>query len=266
MSFYGSVQYQVFNAFSKMVFSNSGQNSSLVISPSENLKDTISIDAIGRKSAIQLSSGNRWLQFKEGENNTCFLWHAVPDTKDNTQLFILSAESSVPGGSEITELSLSNDIYLSVPNVYYDETGHLICDAHRKYFHIPKIELQVEVDTISEKVDTLEENIHAFEESINSTVTNLTQILDANVTQITTNKTNISTMDAQLGDYTLFSPEQSIPLFNALGDVEELRKSLETSKAICSLLKEVYLEAKELSTLSISIVNRLNKIEEKLGI
>lgn len=50
-----------------------------------------------------------------------------------------------------------------------------------------------------------------------------------------------------------------------MGNAEDLKKSLETTKSLCVLLKEVILEVKELSALSISTINKIEKIEERLA-
>lgn len=265
MSFYGVTQYQLADTFSQLVFSNPGKDSSMVIAPSNILVENQTINAIGRKSAMHFKGGNRWIQFDVNtETNTATLWHMAPDITNSSLISPLNLESHIPNSNSIVEINLGKDVYFSLPKLSYDPTGHLICDEQRFYYHIPKIDIQAQVDGISNKVDTLEDNITAFETTVNNQVSSLGQLVTSSGADIQENEKNISSITSSLGDYTSFSPNQSEQLYNFLGNAEDLKKSLETTKTLCVLLKEVILEVKELSALSISTINKIEKIEERL--
>lgn len=107
MSFYGSIYYQLVDAFNRLWFSNQGKDS--VIFPGEDKlvnpnppegvpEDTFEYHSPGRQGVIDLKSGNRWIAFTQNEEDNSFkIWHREADT-----------ESAVPGNG-----------FCHVPNTYF---------------------------------------------------------------------------------------------------------------------------------------------------
>ena len=106
MSFYGSIYYQLVDAFNRLWFSNQGKDS--IIFPGEDKlvnpnpaegvpEDTFEYHSPGRQGVIDLKSGNRWIVFTQNEEDKSFkIWHREAD-----------AESNVPGNG-----------FCHVPNMY----------------------------------------------------------------------------------------------------------------------------------------------------
>lgn len=106
MSFYGSIYYQLVDAFNRLWFSNQGKDS--IIFPGEDKlvnpnpaegvpEDTFEYHSPGRQGVIDLKSGNRWIVFTQNEEDKSFkIWHREADT-----------ESNIPGNG-----------FYHVPNMY----------------------------------------------------------------------------------------------------------------------------------------------------
>ena len=106
MSFYGSIYYQLVDAFNRLWFSNQGKDS--IIFPGEDKlvnpnpaegvpEDTFEYHSPGRQGVIDLKSGNRWVVFTQNEEDKSFkIWHREAD-----------AESNVPGNG-----------FYHIPNMY----------------------------------------------------------------------------------------------------------------------------------------------------
>ena len=106
MSFYGSIYYQLVDAFNRLWFSNQGKDS--IIFPGEDKlvnpnpaegvpEDTFEYHSPGRQGVIDLKSGNRWVVFTQNEEDKSFkIWHREADT-----------ESNVPGNG-----------FYHIPNMY----------------------------------------------------------------------------------------------------------------------------------------------------
>lgn len=92
MSFYGSIYYQLVDAFNRLWFSNQGREI-LIFPEAEDLtnptpaegvpEDTFEYHSPGRQGVIDLKTGNRWLGFTQNKNDNSFkLWHREPDEEN----------------------------------------------------------------------------------------------------------------------------------------------------------------------------------------
>lgn len=86
MSFYGSVYYQLVDAFYKIVFRNKGKDNTEFVKQ-DDLIDSEN-QAIGRKGVFGFSAGNKWINLKttaepgtvsEGEYSICEIYHGEPE-------------------------------------------------------------------------------------------------------------------------------------------------------------------------------------------
>lgn len=93
MSFYGSVYYQLVDAFTKIVLGNKGINTNNKFGAGST--DLEGSQAIGRKGVFGFDTGNRWIVFDEntvkdqetGKDFTiCEIYHNKPDTKTTQPL------------------------------------------------------------------------------------------------------------------------------------------------------------------------------------
>lgn len=94
MSFYGSIYYQLVDAFNRLWFSNQGKDSVLFPeedklvnpNPAEGVpEDTFEYHSPGRQGVIDLKSGNRWIVFTQNDEDKSFkIWHRGANTEKNT--------------------------------------------------------------------------------------------------------------------------------------------------------------------------------------
>ena len=143
MSFYGTVYYQISNAFASFFIKNTGLNNKEFLTEVSN---SLEIPADGRDGQLTFDAGNRWIQM-EGDtvNNYCKIYHAAPDESDliTQKSFLLVSEESELSellGKDITDINLSNDTYLKTKILEYDKAGH-ISKTGLEYFKIPRINI-----------------------------------------------------------------------------------------------------------------------------
>lgn len=92
MSFYGSIYYQLVDAFNRLWFSNQGKDT-IIFPEAEDLvnqnppegvpEETFEYHSPGRQGVIDLKSGNRWIAFTQNSTDNSFkLWHREPDEEN----------------------------------------------------------------------------------------------------------------------------------------------------------------------------------------
>lgn len=157
MGFYGSIYYQVANAFAKILITNSGKGSRSFADPGNILKDEIAMMADGRGGSFYLDAGNRWIQLEGNENtNFCTLWHAPPDSENAEDFFVPFQKVEEPSAAvQESATPLSGGSYFSTPVIYYDKAGHLVPTGYLNYFTIPKTDYENDLEILQDNVDTL---------------------------------------------------------------------------------------------------------------
>lgn len=81
MSFYGSIYYQLVDAFNRMWITNKGKEG--VTFPEEDqLDEKFEYHSPGRQGVIGLNSGNRWISFSREPDNTFTIWHNSANGED----------------------------------------------------------------------------------------------------------------------------------------------------------------------------------------
>ena len=167
MSFYGSVYYQLLDAFNKIVIQNNGSNKGSVF----NTKlDTVgTVEAKGRKSTFSLDTGNRWVTFSaepsaqsagDDENSSTVykIWHSKPDTNAKNKIgFYYEGETDKTGSSSDDPIILKeNDLFYTYNHVI-DEAGHVVVDTKKvkkTYYRLPQSETNNRVETLEEYIGT----------------------------------------------------------------------------------------------------------------
>lgn len=155
MSFYGSVYYQLIDAFHKAAIKNTGKNKNEFLT---NIEDESINLANGRKGEITFDTGNKWIQLSsnEEENSNAYynIWHAAPDE---------GASKSFQGIAKVEEdVNLENFTrlgageYFSTDKVIYDDAGH-ISKIETNYFQLP--DPDYEVSSLEGRVQENENNI-----------------------------------------------------------------------------------------------------------
>ena len=154
MSFYGSVYYQLIDAFYKAAIRNTGKDSKNFLNEVE---DEVIDTANGRKGEITFDTGNRWIQLnaneQEGSNAYYNIWHAAPDSTA-TETFQGVSISSQEEAKTPTKLEAGD--YFSTDKVVYDAAGH-ISNLDKVYFQLP--DPDYEVQNLENRVEKTEKDI-----------------------------------------------------------------------------------------------------------
>ena len=78
MSFYGSIYYQLVDAFNRIWITNKGKEET-AFPETEKIEEKFEYHSPGRQGVIGLNSGNRWISFTGEEDNTFTIWHNSAD-------------------------------------------------------------------------------------------------------------------------------------------------------------------------------------------
>lgn len=187
MSFYGSVYYQLIDAFSNIAFNNSN-NDSDIPTTSDISKDIEDIEAKGRTSALLLKGANKWIQIKsDPDNNTINFYHVKPSQGKNRLQFTNyndNKDALIEDTNDNTVHQFQAGEYFSAYDISYDETGH-ICSVDKKSYQMPKSEVEEDLT----KLQTL-----IGEKSVNSNI-------DEEESICTAIETNRSTIDQDILPY-----------------------------------------------------------------
>lgn len=192
MGFYGSVYYQLIDTFYKFIAENDGYLKTVRTFPTTPTSDII-FEANGRKSVIDLNTGNRWLSFTKGtgdDKDKVFLWHNAPDkgkmTVQTSFTGVGNAESKTGGDSLAKATQLNYGDQFAVDSVKYDDAGH-IAQKEKKYFILPQELVNFKVDalealifsTLGEK-EKIQETIDLIKAKYPKNVTNLLEYIQYN--------------------------------------------------------------------------------------
>ena len=74
MSFYGSIYYQLVDAFNRIWITNKGKEE-VAFPEEEKIEEKFEYHSPGRQGVIGLNSGNRWISFTGEADNTFTIWH-----------------------------------------------------------------------------------------------------------------------------------------------------------------------------------------------
>ena len=132
MSFYGSIYYQLVDAFNKISAKNNGSGNTGKPTVGANIDE---IAAVGRQNSLDLETGNAWIQFSpgSGEDPSVVISHG-PAVNTNTAT--IKPASRFTGSAEsVIELDYSD--VLKIQNFKYDKAGHIYGDATATYLKLP---------------------------------------------------------------------------------------------------------------------------------
>lgn len=160
MSFYGSVYYQLIDAFNTIIMKNTGNNSNELLTETD-ASTELSIEAKGRTDALVFESGNRWINFEQvpppkDDNNdnddkkSFFKIYHGP-TKELTQEekiglndFNTVKDRRIYGihkyeNPDNTGVELDFGDTITTPVFYFDEAGHIRADNDSTNTLIPGV-------------------------------------------------------------------------------------------------------------------------------
>lgn len=161
MSFYGSVYYQLIDAFYKVIVRNQGKNSNRFIDGNENKE----VAAQGRHGVFGFDSGNKWInlgfteELKPDSKETYSIYqiyHGRPDTETTQENHGFKAlvdleEDGRVGEDGIIQLN-PHDVFETYESIY-DEAGH-IARTEKVTYRLPKSDMDNRVMELERLVGT----------------------------------------------------------------------------------------------------------------
>ena len=159
MSFYGGIFNQISNAFETINVKNSGENTNNVFDSGVVSSE---IKADGREGELCIDSGNRWIHLQgDSTDNFCKIFHTKPDEKENSSVLeTVSIVNSAP--QDFIEINLSQDSYLKISGVCYDNLGH-VSGINDQYLMFKQV-------NAAEQLKGFGEEIENFKDSVNGTL------------------------------------------------------------------------------------------------
>lgn len=162
MSFYGSIYYQLIDAFYKVVLRNKGKNSTDFIDASK-LPESFETQAAGRKSVFGFDTGNKWINLNERteinqDANEAYsiyeIYHGAPDQSSenpNHGFKVLLDNNTLNNRTKEGVIQLDFNDEFETYETVYDDAGH-IAQSERKVYRLPKAEVNERIDNLEELV------------------------------------------------------------------------------------------------------------------
>ena len=169
MSFYGSVYYQLIDAFSNIIVSNSNSNTSI------RYDDTSggSVSAEGRVDSLEFIGANRWIKIRTAEQDgrkIIQFFHAKPNPNDSGNGVSNADFSYYPNKDALTEATKDTDVYqfkagdyFSAYDIKCDVTGHVIGFTKKSYQMPPEPQIEQDIDDLSRRTYLLESDVDNLE-------------------------------------------------------------------------------------------------------
>lgn len=168
MSFYGSVYYQLVDAFYKIVMKNKGKESDTFLEK-DDLVDMEETAAVGRKGVFGFDTGNKWIDLKQVQEErpeakelyTIYeIYHGKPDELEAEDCFGFKARVGEERVGEDGVIQLDFHDEFETYETARDAAGHVIIKkdengtAIKKTYRLPKGEVNDRVDRLEELVGT----------------------------------------------------------------------------------------------------------------
>ena len=199
MSFYGGIFNQISNAFETINVKNSGENTNNVFDSGVVSSE---IKADGREGELCIDSGNRWIHLQgDSTDNFCKIFHTKPDEKENSS--VLETVSIVNSAPDFIEINLSQDSYLKISGICYDNLGH-VSGTNDQYLMFKQV-------NAAEQLEGFGDEIEKFKNSVNGTLNefdgrlinqevfvNRVAALEGKIGGIDTNANAISTLQGRV--------------------------------------------------------------------
>lgn len=133
MGFYGNSYYYTAETFARIVLHNAGLNKTNFPTFSSS---KIDIEAQHRDAGLDVTTGNRWIGLVP-ETQGFSIFHNKPNDSAKTFIQPFSIMSSAPNDKGKVVKTLDFGKYLNVPQIYYDEAGHISKIGDTAIFQMP---------------------------------------------------------------------------------------------------------------------------------
>lgn len=264
MSFYGTSQFIITDAFSNFIINNTGKDT--LSFPDSLSSNKININAHGRTSPLELTTGNRWIALAaDADSNILTFYHTAPGAGE--EIILLEHTDST---TEIaTTIDLAQDNYLSFPIIERDAAGHIVVTDDKKYFYIPKLEIAANIEGLTEQTKDLQERDEEFEQVLIDTKaqveSNIEEIyrLKNNQQDISDTKSTVEEHDKNIAEIlkNLNQIQSEIGEFSALSEEVE---GINDNATISSLIAQLWTTIANTSTIVINLQADIIRLEQEI--
>lgn len=257
MSFYGSVYYQLVDAFNKFVLKNTGKNSQDFPKAEEFEKEIPIQKAIGRTGEIAISTGNQWINFTKDEKENIndpneadppyIIWHSAPDAKANQadhgfKLLDVENDQLTDRLEDDGTIKLIDADKFETYETIYDKAGH-IAKVERKTYRLPKAQVNEDVDRLKKIVGNPPDNLTILPE-VEEGKENLYGYVEVNTA-------DIRDLQDKVGDWGI-TGYHDYSITDVIGDINVM---LNTGSS------DEYMEPDEFKSFA-EVIGQMNKIYE----
>ena len=228
MSFYGNVFYELTNSFMSFFVHNNGYDKLDFITIAED--SPVEITAIGLGGKFHLNSGNRWINL-EGKplEQSCAIYHGMPDTENTTQVIPFEVVETVPEGVDVNILPPGQCI--GVPIFYYDLAGHIAQQDDIVYYQLPANETELDVEALKKDMELIKDLLNITpgedEEGDEEGFTNIIEDFALRIQQLEDYKTTYEDAVSYIGYPPDLTDKQDPNLMNiikAIGKIDNLNQ------------------------------------------
>lgn len=263
MSFYGTSQFIITDAFSNFIIDNAGKDE--MSFPDSLSSDKISINAHGRTSPLELTTGNRWIALEaDADSNILTFYHTAPGAGEE----IILLEHTDSAAEIAATINLAQDNYLSFPIMERDAAGHIVVTDDKKYFYIPKLEIAANIEGLAEQIKNLQEQDEEFEQVLigtkNQVENNIAEInyLKNNQQDISDTKNTVEEHSENIAEIlkNLNQIQSEIGDFSALSEIE----GIDNNATISSLIAQLWTTIANTSTIVINLQADIIRLEQEI--
>lgn len=212
MSFYGNILYELTNAFSKIIIKNYNT-------------DPVALEGFGLNNALEISSGNKWIQLGPNADNLSFtIIHAARDQSDtsNTATGLTKLEEAEDA------IQLSPGDYLESSQFFYDNAGH-ISYTNPVRFRLPVSETEKDLSNIQDRLSILEEASGGYEDQLKQhteQIGSAKEIAEGAAS-------DLSELDRRVGSQFNMTLDDYTTITGAIGSFDKMKQTT-TYTTICS--------------------------------
>lgn len=218
MSFYGSVFYELSNAFASFLIKST-------TSDTEGTK----ITAMGKEDILYMSPANEWIELlADDSKHEISVKHALT-SKNRTAKETISSSKEQNKPANTTQLD-DGDTF-SIPIIKYDQAGHIIDASEKKHFTLPVNQLEIDVDSLQDRMSKIEATEESQNKAIEDAQESFEELLALNLGELAArvDETEIITQSVKDHPDRMIAVEEICENVKDLPDrVVELEKKAET--------------------------------------
>ena len=222
MGFYGSVFYELSNAFASFLIKSTVKD-----------EEGTKITAMGKEDILYMSPANEWIELlADDSKHEISVKHALTSKSRSTKGTISSAkEQSKPTGAT----QLDDGDTFSIPIIKYDEAGHVIDASGKKYFTLPVNQLEIDVDSLQARMSKIEATEESQNKAIEDAQESFEELLALNLGELASRVDETEIITQAVKDH----PARMIAVEEICENVKDLPDRVVAVEEICETVKDL---------------------------